>query len=136
MTDAPGGRRRVAVTGLGVKAPAGTDLDSYWATLKEGRSCAGPITRFDATVLPEPFRLVFILREVQECSIEETAASLALKPQTVKTRLHRARRLLRERLDDQLGQAMTGAFPFLGRRCERITAAVLKRLGMEAAPAA
>jgi 3-oxoacyl-[acyl-carrier-protein] synthase II len=56
MTNAAGGRRRVAVTGLGVKAPAGTDLDSYWATLREGRSCAGPITRFDATILPEPFR--------------------------------------------------------------------------------
>jgi len=41
---------------MGVTCPAGTDLDTYWATLKEGRSAAGPITRFDATILPEPFR--------------------------------------------------------------------------------
>lgn len=81
--------------------------------------------------LPEAFRLVFILREVQELTIEETAESLGLKPATVKTRLFRARKLLRERLDEQLGQAVTGAFPFLGRRCERITAAVLARLGLD-----
>ena len=56
MTQGSPGRRRVAVTGLGVKAPAGTDLESYWATLREGRSCAGPITRFDGTILPEAFR--------------------------------------------------------------------------------
>jgi RNA polymerase sigma-70 factor (ECF subfamily) len=80
--------------------------------------------------LPEAFRLVFILREVQECSIEETAHALDIKPETVKTRLFRARRMLRERLDERLGEAMTGAFPFLGRRCERITAAVLARLGL------
>lgn len=82
--------------------------------------------------LPEAFRLVFILREVRECSVEETAEALDIRPETVKTRLHRARRLLRERLDERLGEAMTGAFPFLGRRCERITAAVLTRLGLEA----
>src|SRR5919202_2633864 len=51
-----GGRRRVAVTGLGVKAPAGTELESFWATVREGRPCAAPVRRFDATVLPESFR--------------------------------------------------------------------------------
>lgn len=80
--------------------------------------------------LPEPFRLVFVLREIQECSIEETAETLALKPETVKTRLHRARRLLRERLDDEVSQAVTTAFPFLGRRCERITSEVLQKLSL------
>ena len=78
--------------------------------------------------LPEPFRLVYILRDIQECSTEETAASLGVKPETVKTRLHRARRLLRAALDEQLGAAVTEAFPFLGRRCERITRAVMARL--------
>lgn len=82
--------------------------------------------------LPEPFRLVFILREIEECSVEETAASLGLRPQTVKTRLHRARRLLREKLHEQLELAVTEAFPFLGGRCERITAAVLERLRLVA----
>lgn len=80
--------------------------------------------------LPEPFRLVFILREVEGSSIAETALALGVKPETVKTRLHRARKLLRERLDAQLASALTGAFPFLGARCQRITEAVLQRLAL------
>jgi RNA polymerase sigma-70 factor (ECF subfamily) len=79
--------------------------------------------------LPEPFRLVFILREVEELSVEETAIHLNLRVETVKTRLHRARRRLREALDAQLADVMVGAYPFLGARCARITEAVLKRLG-------
>jgi RNA polymerase sigma-70 factor (ECF subfamily) len=78
--------------------------------------------------LPEAFRVVFVLREVQELTVEETAAELDLKPETVKTRLHRARRLLREALDARLASAVHDAFPFLGARCERITEAVLARL--------
>ena len=78
--------------------------------------------------LPEPFRLVFILREVEELSVEDTASHLNLKVETVKTRLHRARRRLREALDAQLAEVMVGAYPFLGARCERITEAVLRRL--------
>jgi 3-oxoacyl-[acyl-carrier-protein] synthase II len=50
------GRRRVAVTGLGVKAPGGTDVETYWAAVREGRSAAGPIRRWDASILPESFR--------------------------------------------------------------------------------
>lgn len=78
--------------------------------------------------LPEPFRLVFILREVEDLTVEATAAHLGLKVETVKTRLHRARRRLREALDAQLADVMVGAYPFLGARCERITAAVLQRI--------
>ncbi|QTC89021.1 RNA polymerase sigma factor [Brevundimonas pondensis] len=81
--------------------------------------------------LPAPFRMVFILRDIEECSIEETAANLQLKPETVKTRLHRARRLLRQALDAQLGATMVGVFPFLGARCVRITEAVLARMERE-----
>ena len=80
--------------------------------------------------LPEPFRVVFVLRDVEELSIEETAAQLGLRPETVKTRLHRARRRLREALDAELASALTDAFPFAGARCARITDAVLKRLGL------
>jgi RNA polymerase sigma-70 factor, ECF subfamily len=81
--------------------------------------------------LPEALRIVFIMRDVQECNIEETAASLELKPETVKTRLHRARRLLRQALDAKLASTMTEAFPFLGARCQRITNGVLARLAAE-----
>jgi RNA polymerase sigma-70 factor (ECF subfamily) len=82
--------------------------------------------------LPEAFRLVFILREVEELSVEETAAHLSLKAETVKTRLHRARLRLREALAAQLADVMVGAYPFLGARCERITEAVLARMASSA----
>ncbi|MDP8915839.1 MAG: RNA polymerase sigma factor [Pseudomonadota bacterium] len=90
--------------------------------------------------LPEGFRAVFIMRGVDELSVEETAQALGLKPETVKTRLHRARRLLRESLDAKLGSAVKEAFPFMGARCNRITERVLGRLapvyGWDADPAA
>jgi RNA polymerase sigma-70 factor (ECF subfamily) len=63
-------------------------------------------------------------------SIEETAELLGLQPETVKTRLHRARRLVREQLDKQIGPVLMDAFPFAGRRCERMSNTVLKRLGL------
>ncbi|WP_339913833.1 RNA polymerase sigma factor [uncultured Brevundimonas sp.] len=78
--------------------------------------------------LPEAFRIVFIMRDIEECSVDETAATLQIKPETVKTRLHRARRLLRQALDARLASTMVEAFPFMGMRCERITEAVLARL--------
>ena len=78
--------------------------------------------------LPEAFRLVFILRDVQDCSVQETAELLGIKEETVKTRHHRARRQLRAALDESVASAMRDTFPFLGRRCERITIRVLARL--------
>jgi RNA polymerase sigma-70 factor (ECF subfamily) len=78
--------------------------------------------------LPEPFRLVFVMRDVEGASIAETSEALGVRRETVKTRLHRARRLLRQALDAQLATALTGAFPFLGARCQRITEAVLARV--------
>jgi RNA polymerase sigma-70 factor (ECF subfamily) len=78
--------------------------------------------------LPDPFRIVFVLRDIEEMSIEATAGQLGLRPETVKTRLHRARRLLRQSLDRTLSSALTDAFPFAGVRCARITQAVLERM--------
>jgi RNA polymerase sigma-70 factor (ECF subfamily) len=85
--------------------------------------------------LPEAFRLVFVMRDIEEMSIDETAANLAIRPETVKTRLHRARRLLRKNLDDKLSTVLRDTFPFQGARCARITQAVMARLGLESAPA-
>lgn len=79
--------------------------------------------------LPEPFRLVFITRVIEGMNVEETADILGLKPETVKTRLHRARNLLRANVERKIGPVVMEAFPFAGRRCERLTEAVLKRLG-------
>jgi RNA polymerase sigma-70 factor (ECF subfamily) len=78
--------------------------------------------------LPDAFRLVFVMRDVQELSTEETARLLDLPPATVKTRLHRARRELRRALDEQLASTLTEAFPFDGKRCEDATGKVLQRL--------
>ncbi|MGJ5080555.1 RNA polymerase sigma factor [Bradyrhizobium sp. HKCCYLS3013] len=78
--------------------------------------------------LSEPFRLVFIARVIEEMSIDETADLLGLKPETVKTRLHRARGMLRENVEKQIGPVLLDAFPFAGLRCERLTDAVLDRL--------
>ena len=79
--------------------------------------------------LPGAFRLVFITRVIEGMTIEETAAILGLKPETVKTRLHRARTMLRDNVERKIGPVVMEAFPFAGRRCERLTDAVLKRLG-------
>jgi RNA polymerase sigma-70 factor, ECF subfamily len=80
--------------------------------------------------LPDAFRLVFITRVVEGMTIEETAEILGLKPETVKTRLHRARALLRDNVEKKIGPVVMDAFPFAGKRCERLTDAVLKRLGL------
>jgi RNA polymerase sigma-70 factor (ECF subfamily) len=82
--------------------------------------------------LPEPFRTVLVARAVEGMSIEETAELFDLKPETVKTRLHRARNLLRETLEKQIGPVLTDAFPFDGRRCERMTEAVMARIAPQA----
>src|SRR5436305_5649109 len=79
--------------------------------------------------LPEAFRLVFITRVIEGMNVEETADILGLKPETVKTRLHRARTMLRDNVEKKIGPVVMEAFPFAGRRCERLTQAVLKRLG-------
>ena len=79
--------------------------------------------------LPEIYRIVFITRVIEGMDVEETADLLGLKPQTVKTRLHRARLLVREQLDKQIGPVLMDAFPFAGRRCARMTDAVMKRIG-------
>lgn len=78
--------------------------------------------------LPDAFRTVFVARIVEGMNVDETAELLSLRPETVKTRLHRARLLLRETLDNQLGPALTDTFPFGGRRCARMTEMVVRRL--------
>ncbi|WP_105383493.1 RNA polymerase sigma factor [Neorhizobium alkalisoli] len=78
--------------------------------------------------LPETFRLVFVARVIEGLSVEETAAALALPPATVKTRLHRARKLIRTRLEAQIGPVLMNAFPFAGARCERLTETVIAML--------
>jgi RNA polymerase sigma-70 factor (ECF subfamily) len=83
--------------------------------------------------LPQVFRTVFVMRAVEELTVEETAAALGIPEATVRTRFFRARGLMRESLARHVDLAMGEAFHFAGSRCDRITARVLERLGARAA---
>lgn len=77
--------------------------------------------------LPESFRTVFVMRDVEDMSVQETAECLSIPPATVRTRLFRARALLREALARDMDSATLDVFGFAGERCNRIVAAVLSR---------
>lgn len=79
-------------------------------------------------LLPEAFRTVFMLRAVEELSVEETSAALQIPEATVRTRFFRARSLLREGLSRDVDFALGDAFSFDGVRCDRIVANVLAKL--------
>jgi RNA polymerase sigma-70 factor (ECF subfamily) len=80
--------------------------------------------------LPDAFRTVLVARVIEDMSIEETAALLDVKPETVKTRLHRARAMLKAALDKHIGAAVMDAFPFDGRRCERVADTVVAQMNL------
>ena len=78
--------------------------------------------------LPDVYRIVLVARVIEEMSVEETAEMFDLKPETVKTRLHRARALLRRELEDSVGPMLTDTYKFGGARCERMADRVIARL--------
>ena len=78
--------------------------------------------------LPDAFRAAFVLRDVEGLSTEETATHLGIKVETVKTRLHRARRLLRLAIEKQISGEFAGLFPFDGERCVHMADRVLQVL--------
>jgi RNA polymerase sigma-70 factor, ECF subfamily len=78
--------------------------------------------------LPMAFRTVFIMRELEEMTVEETAQCLQIPEATVRSRLFRARGLLREALAREIDLTTPDAFAFAGARCDRIVAAVLERV--------
>ena len=79
--------------------------------------------------LPDIFRTVFVLREIDGLSVEETAQVLDVPSATVKTRLLRAKRRLQEALAPDVHEALTGTFPFAGADCAALTERVMQRLG-------
>lgn len=76
--------------------------------------------------LPDPFRLVFVLREIEGLEVDEVAETLGLLPATVKTRHLRARRRLQQDLAPEVKDALTGTFPFAGADCEAMTERVVR----------
>jgi RNA polymerase sigma-70 factor (ECF subfamily) len=114
-----------------------TDIEEIMPTLAS--ATAGPEQRaadhelgqvLEAAVatLPRVYASVFMLREVEGLSTEETAACLEINPETAKTRLHRARALLRNHIAARIGVAAREAFQFAGARCDRMIAAVMARI--------
>ncbi len=87
-------------------------------------------SRIDA--LPDAYRAVFMLRGVEEFSVEETAQALDIPEATVRTRFFRARGLLRESLASEIDRAFDKAFGFDGARCDRLVANVLAAFAREA----
>lgn len=75
--------------------------------------------------LPETYRTVFMLRDIEGLSTSETGQGLGLGDEAVKTRLHRARAMIRRAVTVRIGQAATGAFQFHAPRCDRVVSAVL-----------
>ena len=81
--------------------------------------------------LPLGFRTVFVMRAVEEMSAVDVSEALGIPEETVRTRLHRARGLLRDRLAQKLEDAAPNAYAFHLSRCDRVVAAVLARLNQE-----
>lgn len=79
-------------------------------------------------LLPQQYRAVLMLRDVEGLSTAETAETLGLSEENVKVRLHRGRSMMRRSLTQRMGVSAREAFPFMGTRCNRVTSAVLKRI--------
>jgi len=107
------------------------ELTSHLAS-PEQQASIGEISKLlEAAILslPEAYRTVLMLRDVEEMSTAETASALNLTEENVKVRLHRARVLLRREIYHRAGSARGEAFPFMGARCDRMVQRVFERLG-------
>ncbi len=107
-------------------APAWNNPDALTARAEIRRMIEAAVNR-----LPDKLRTVFMLRAVEEFSVEETASLLGIPPDTVKTRLFRARDALKQALTRQLSSVLSDTFPFAGARCDRMIAQVLSRLRLK-----
>jgi RNA polymerase sigma-70 factor (ECF subfamily) len=127
-------RKRARLEEKGVAA-----LDEYREKLMRGSEPARPDAaaarkQLRAMVeqaiagLPPAFRMVFILREIEGMSVEETGEALGIAAATVKTRLLRARRKLQQALQPDVRSALEGAFPFAGADCEAMTQRLLSAI--------
>lgn len=104
------------------------DDKQYTPEIEAMRAQTRRIMEAKIDALPETFRAVFVLRAIEEMSVEETALALEIPEATVRTRFFRARSQLRESLSRELDHALNEVFHFAGERCDRIVANVLARL--------
>ena len=97
----------------------------------EQAASAGEVSRLleqAIDALPDAYRSVFILRDIEEMSTEETAGCLEITEENVKTRLHRARAMLRRELYARAGAGSPSAFQFMALRCDRVVARVFEHI--------
>jgi RNA polymerase sigma-70 factor, ECF subfamily len=111
-------------------APAALAADTPGPEAEAIRTELGVLIGRRIDALPDAFRGVFVMRALEEFSVEETAALLDIPAATVRTRYFRARSILRQSLERELDTALDATFAFAGARCDRIVAAVLDRLGV------
>lgn len=124
VTDSPMTQEQALPLGLAAR-PAPADPETRAA--REQIRC---LLEQAIDSLPQAQRAVFVLRAVEEFSVADTALCLGIPQETVKTRLHRAKRALRRLLSDEVAAALLDTFPFAGARCDRIVAAALRRSGL------
>jgi RNA polymerase sigma-70 factor (ECF subfamily) len=140
LHEAFGRRRklqRAETTTARIRSDADDDRGEFMDTLAapeadpERQAYAQELQRvLEAAVdtLPETYRTVFMLRDIEGLSTSETAEGLGLGDEAVKTRLHRARVMIRRAVTVQIGEVAAGAFQFHAPRCDRVVSAVLARV--------
>ncbi|HLI66455.1 MAG TPA: RNA polymerase sigma factor [Caulobacteraceae bacterium] len=115
-------------------------MDDYREALMQGsttrtpeqaamRRELGKLMERAVRALPETFRPVFVMREIEDMSVAETAAALGLTEQTVRTRLYRAKERLKLSLAPEMAEVRAAALPFAGLDCQALTARVMEKLG-------
>ncbi len=125
---------RLEVEGSGDSMEAARTPDSD----PERQAYAGELRRViehAVDALPDGYRLVFVMRDVEGFSTSETAEGLQIGEEAVKTRLHRARAMLRRSVAAQLGDVASRAFEFQAPRCDRVVAAVMAKIAAAGVPA-
>jgi RNA polymerase sigma-70 factor (ECF subfamily) len=128
-------RKRRSEESLAESEPSesGAEMQSFMSTDPDPERQAyarelGRVLENAVDALPETYRTVFMLREIEGLSTSETAAGLELGEEAVKTRLHRARTMVRRSITDRLGAAGREAFQFHAVRCDRVVTAVLTEI--------
>lgn len=116
--DPSGGASEVDVEDPKVESPSDSTLRAEVRRILERRIDELPLT----------FRAVFVMRDVQDMSVQETAEALGIPEATVRTRLFRARGLLREALQREMDAAASDVFAFDGARCDRIVETVINKI--------
>lgn len=123
---------RYRETDIAEEQPA-TWIDPHATSNPAQRSANGELAALLESAmqqLPESFRLVFMLRGVQQLSVDETASCLGIPAATVKTRYHRANNLMQQALTPHIANAGLQVYEFAGKRCDKMVALVLRRLGV------